>query len=363
MATKAEFMAALDGLMRDLPGAERARLIDYFSEMIDDRIEMGMPEADAVAALGDPAALLRDVCPEPSTALPAVQAGGDSDNWSDAIREIQIHTKSADVHVLRRPLPGGMTAQIKASQSNCFTWRLEEGVLTVSEVSEVRRVLFQKPCEITLILPELNPVRLIMDSYAGDLEVDGIEVMELTVLSTSSGDIALRRFKGRGRTEVTSRSGDIDVDTDHSGLTGSDFAGQFKLETLSGDIEIKRATVEMLRARTASGDIDLRYVRGGDIALRAVSGDIEASDVIAAEAMACETTSGDIDLDRLDAANVRAASTSGDLSLGLRQRVEGFDIQAETKLGDLDLPEITRSPSAARAVLRTVNGDIHVRIV
>ena len=57
--TKAEFLARLTAALSQLPAAERERAAAYYSEMIDDRMEDGMDEAAAVAALGAPEELAR----------------------------------------------------------------------------------------------------------------------------------------------------------------------------------------------------------------------------------------------------------------------------------------------------------------
>lgn len=48
-----DFLNALSERLRNLPEAERERLRAYYDEMIGDRIEEGMSEEAAVAALGD----------------------------------------------------------------------------------------------------------------------------------------------------------------------------------------------------------------------------------------------------------------------------------------------------------------------
>ena len=50
--TKQEFQAALTHALAGLPEEDVLRTVEYYSEMIDDRIEDGAPEAEAVAAVG-----------------------------------------------------------------------------------------------------------------------------------------------------------------------------------------------------------------------------------------------------------------------------------------------------------------------
>ncbi len=51
---KSEFLERLNELLNVLPEDERERSVDYYSEMIDDRIEDGEDEETAVAGVGSP---------------------------------------------------------------------------------------------------------------------------------------------------------------------------------------------------------------------------------------------------------------------------------------------------------------------
>lgn len=50
--TKAEFLAELRAAISGLPEADIEKSLDFYSEMIDDRVEDGLPEEEAVVALG-----------------------------------------------------------------------------------------------------------------------------------------------------------------------------------------------------------------------------------------------------------------------------------------------------------------------
>ena len=49
---KSEFLAALCERLHGLPSEDIGRSLDYYGEMIDDRVEDGMTEEEAVAAIG-----------------------------------------------------------------------------------------------------------------------------------------------------------------------------------------------------------------------------------------------------------------------------------------------------------------------
>ncbi len=62
--TKADFLEALRNCLRALPDADAARSMDYYIEIIDDRMDEGMTEEEAVAAVGDPADVAREILRE-----------------------------------------------------------------------------------------------------------------------------------------------------------------------------------------------------------------------------------------------------------------------------------------------------------
>ena len=58
---KAEFLSSLEKELSGLSAADTEKAIEYYSEMIDDRIESGMSEESAVADVGTPEAAAKDI--------------------------------------------------------------------------------------------------------------------------------------------------------------------------------------------------------------------------------------------------------------------------------------------------------------
>lgn len=50
--TKSEFLSALEARLSGLPEEDKRESLEYYAEMIDDRIEDGIPEEEAVNAIG-----------------------------------------------------------------------------------------------------------------------------------------------------------------------------------------------------------------------------------------------------------------------------------------------------------------------
>ena len=61
---KQEFIYALKGKLKKLPKKEVAERLNFYSEMIDDRMEEGLSEEDAVAAIGSADEIARSIYKE-----------------------------------------------------------------------------------------------------------------------------------------------------------------------------------------------------------------------------------------------------------------------------------------------------------
>jgi len=128
---KREFLNELNRLTSGLNEAERARLNDYYSEMIDDRVEEGICEEDAVAALGDPSALAKELSAPGSASRGDAPVG--SAQTVEALNSLRVHVANADVTVVRETLDNGAAAQLRLSDPARFECRMEGDTLKLSE--------------------------------------------------------------------------------------------------------------------------------------------------------------------------------------------------------------------------------------
>lgn len=62
--TKQLFLNQLSAALHALPREERYRTLSYYDELLDDRIEDGQTEEEAVASLGDPEEVAREILGE-----------------------------------------------------------------------------------------------------------------------------------------------------------------------------------------------------------------------------------------------------------------------------------------------------------
>ena len=346
--TKNEWREAMQA---KLAGTEECeRMIAYYEEMIDDRIEMGMDEESAVGALGDIDALTKDYIPR----LPALSPSREQERYG-AFSEVRIHLKNADCDILRDALPTGTYGVFTTARPEAFEWSIENDILEIREKALPRRHLFGfENIQATLRLSCEGLQKLIADDMGGDLHITNIEAAALIALSGASGDICVEAARCGDRIEVRTRSGDIQLNDVRA---QSDIKG----ESVSGDIEIRLCAAERIQARTTSGDVDIRRCAGGSAALSSVSGDIDAADSDWTNDMAVDTKSGDIQIDRASAERIRFNTASGDIHALLPLCEQGYRLDAHSVSGDVrfDLPDGGDDSRSIHA--RSVSGDIFIR--
>nr|AHF25199.1 putative secreted protein [uncultured bacterium Contig1578] len=399
---KSEFLDRLNHCLAALPAQEKARLNDYYAEMIDDRVENGMSEEEAVAALGDPVALAgelltgwEDGAEQPQAMTVAPQDG----SAVGGFEKVYIRLKHADARILRGALSEGEAARIDASQPDCFEWRQAGGTLEITELDAAHRGFFRvRTVTLTLTLGDVALNRLMVESSGGDVTLQDLAAREAR-LHTGSGDIAIRSLQCDGALEAVAASGDVTLEHCDAGgrvnlrsisgeveLSRLDHAEVLSAQSVSGDVKISHAQVDTaVNVRSVSGDVTISGVEGGAVAVQTssgdatlrrcqleslkvtcISGDLSLEAVETAGSIEAEGKSSDIDVVRAAAPDMRLVTVSGDVDVRLPFRAEGYDIDAFSRSGDVHLPgedARARFDDPRRVSARSTSGDVSVSLL
>ena len=127
------------------------------------------------------------------------------------------------------------------------------------------------------------------------------------------------------------------------------------MDNVSGDIKIDGLRLEQFNLDSVSGDIDMDDTTARAMKLNTVSGDIEMDDVFVEETLKIDSVNGDYDGDRIDCKDIIINSVNGDIDIGLNARRD----QVQYKVTSL-FHEKTSGSGEFDHKLRidTVNGDI-----
>lgn len=332
--TKKEFLdALLPQLRRTLPADDVVGAMEYYEECINDRMEDGLSEEEAVQSLGSIDDILRSE--ESENNSPRME---NQQQTAGEFHAITIDAISLDVRIQNNPGKAGTVETVHGNRSNVDV-QVQNGVLTVREDPRKRNgsifsvSIFASRSDVVIYVSDQKPLTAIRAStVSGDVDIDGVWVEGSTELKSVSGDIDLRNAQISGDIIAASRSGDLDIRR----VRGT---GDLQITSTSGDIDVEDvAGIRTVSLNTKSGDLELRDLIAGNISARTISGDIDVHD-LSAELTTLNTTSGDIEgkiADDPQGYTTQFSSVSGTVSS--ESAVGGAKrIVANTVSGDIEL--------------------------
>lgn len=389
--TKDAFLKRLNDILLGLKEDEREKTQEYYAEMIADRMEDGMSEEDAVAALGAPEAIaaqiLREAGLEPDPSLlppdPAEAerqkkrffgvlialvvlaaifrfgvAGWLSDDFTMnyVMPQGSFSTIDADLSFYNVQILSGREAMVDFPENRLNTCEVEvkNGVLTVRQKQRLSFLNIFLPhvtddLTVTIYLPEGSYDKLNVTTASGGVTIDEEFTFKSAAISSSSGQITLGTISGDELT-VSSTSGAIT--TDHLNISGamalSSTSGNLMAANLrvsegltlvssSGVVSCQNTQADTIDCKTTSGAIRLSDLTAKRLSADSTSGTVYGTDLAIDGSLMGETTSGNLSLYRTHAsALLSAKSTSGTVNL---DACEAAEITVKTLSGTLSLAD------------------------
>lgn len=376
---KEDFLTALRaGLTGLLPeGVEK--LVEFCSEMIDDRMEDGLTEEEAVAAAGS----LDELIQQAKTELLPVKTANftEKSTFGDTLRTYTAESSicgiiancdyTADFKLL--PSENG-TCRVECMESEkiCYSVTTENNVLHI-ECAD-RRTLFsrykfskaQRHATVRVYLPQGTYKSLEVETTSGDIAIPAGYAFDTASLQSTSGDIAC--CAECGALSAQAASGDITLkDTSCGTLSLGTASGAVTLlniknesggsiETASGKAQITNYKGDALEIGTASGKVSLENAECAALHINTASGGVDLTHTVSADVMEIGTASGSIHFENCDAASLSLDSMSGSV-VGTLNTGKAF--HAQSRSGKVDVPFDTGEGTCK---VSTLSGSIRIKI-
>lgn len=357
--TKSEFLDELCRALRFCPSAEEVqRTVNFYSEAIDDRMEDGMSEEEAVAAMGSIEDIVRELkstWQKEENSAPtgeSVRPGKVKRVFSPGdINRIEVLDTSGHISVL--PSPDG---DIHIEYTATDTWRYDisgEGALTVRRVKNGQwgksftlglfgreftvpipnfNGAFSNELDLKLLLPAGAAPAVSVNSASGDVECRSVSPAQLYV-KLASGGVTLAYTRVEGKLSVI---------------------------TVSGDVDLTEVSAPEASVSTVSGDIDMEDLNAAELDLKTVSGDIDAGNIAVTKRLTAGSVSGDLALAlTVPCERLGIDSVSGDVELDLAGSDALYTVTTKTNTGDVQISgQPYTGPDQVR--IKTMSGDITV---
>lgn len=334
---KEEFLTALRaGLTGLLPeGVEK--LVEFCSEMIDDRMEDGLTEEEAVAAAGS----LDELIQQAKTELLPVKTANftEKSTFGDTLRTYTAESSICGVAADCGPadfilLPSeNNTCRVECAENETvhYVVTTENSVLhirradsrTVFSFFKFYRALRSEP--VRVYLPQGAYKSLEVETTSGDIAIpagyafdtaslqstsgDIACCAECSLLSieTTSGDIALKNAKC-STIELCSTSSDITLENVQS-------SKKTHAETTSGKVQFINLETTELEIHTASGKVSSENIKCTTLQIGTASGEVHLTHVKSSNTIEVDTASGKVSLENTSSAVLHVDTISGEIDL------------------------------------------------
>lgn len=376
---KEEFLTALRANLTGLSPEGVEKLVEFCSEMIDDRMEDGLTEEEAVAAAGS----LDELIQQAKTELLPVKTANftEKSTFGDTLRTYTAESSicgiiancdyTADFKLL--PSENG-TCRVECMESEkiCYSVTTENNVLHI-ECAD-RRTLFsrykfskaQRHATVRVYLPQGTYKSLEVETTSGDIAIpagyafdtaslqstsgDIACCAECSLLSieTTSGDIALKNAKC-STIELCSTSGDITLENVQS-------SKKTHAETTSGKVQFINLEATELEIHTASGKVSLEDTSSAVLHVDTISGEIDLTRAVSSNSMEIGTISSNIHLESCDSESLSFESRSGSI-IGTLNTGKNFYITSRNNKVDVPL-----NSGEGLCKIETRSGSIRIKI-
>lgn len=305
---KVEFLVKLREALEALPSEEQIRSVAFYEEVLDDRIEDGMDEEEAVAALGTVEDIARRILEEvPGTlSIPKKSDGYDRyekkqyDTNNDKVRGVRIFTKNCPVNIEVSP-DRDIHVYYTDTEWEHYEIQCTDGLLEIRAVptgdffNRLWSMFHWKERTLTVELP---------GSFVGGAYVE-----------TTNGAFYVR---------------------------GVTFGGRLELHTTNGAVKLESTQAPGIYARTSNGVIRL---------LRVTSASIMAN-----------TSNGAVMFDRISSPDIFVETSNGAVKGSVLGGMSEYRIESRTSNGKSNLPS-RKSDGAKSLKAITSNGVITVDFI
>lgn len=339
---KEQFLAALRRLLRELLPDERERILAYYREMIEDKVESGQTEEEAVQSLGNIYALAQKILTENPNRRPR-------NTGKIALITVLSVIGVCIVASIVVGLIGWNAFQFhKASVSpvsDGYEYKTHEerahGINTISISAENKDV----------VLTPVDGNRISVDYETNSTQFYNVYVENGTfyVKNTENGRNWLQGWNWSNNDERTitvaipkDYTGAIQINTTNSYINASDF------ENLGE-----------LRCQTTNSAINIKNLFARDLELQTENAAIELQNLTVSEKITAGTQNAQINLDRIKAPDISLQTQNALISGTIRGEEDDYTISAQTTNAISNLKD--RAGGKNKLTVETTNAIIDVR--
>ncbi|MBR7185560.1 MAG: DUF4097 family beta strand repeat protein [Clostridia bacterium] len=361
--TKAGFLTKLRDAISALPAEAREDAITFFSTQLDDRIEEGMTEAEAVEALGDfreiAAALLEEhaqaAIPAADTAQPQNERGQSNRpeprSFATESRPRTIELTETNCAVELLPSPDGQIRieyEVTRWISVDITCDNDRLIYTAKEIFHFFHwdIISRKPAR--LYLPAGYLPNAVIRTGNARLTAANVS-FDTAELKTGNAALSLAHLTAN---QLTAKTGNAALTAEH--IT----APHLKLTTGNAALTAKHCTADSLELKTSNSALRTEHITAKTLDAITANGRNIAEHITAAT-VSLTSANGRVELQNVTADNISLRTSNAAIIATLPGSIADYRIESKTVNGSSSLPS-HKAKGEKSLVAVTSNGKIDV---
>lgn len=334
---KIDFLEKLKKGLAPISGNERQSVLDYYDEMISDRIENGKTEEEAVAELGSPESVVENILAEF-----AVSGEKNMKKYEKTERKVGIDGKSK------------LKVKCEIEKINVTATDGNEIAFTYYEGEKLQHDLTDKDGEVVL---ETRNKTWFFRRFGLDNDMFTIDV---AVPRTFSGDLILEAATGAINVRDLLKVKELRAKVSTGSVRAENLkAEKVFFETSTGSITVSGAEIlGDAEIKATTGSVKAENVKaGGRLEVNVTTGSLKCD----AEAgkLALKATTGDVKFSVKNADEIYVKCTMGSVKGTVSGAESEYDIHSSATMGKSNLSERTGTTGKKLTVI-TTTGSINV---
>ena len=335
---KTDFLEKLKKGLAPISGNERQSVLDYYDEMISDRIENGKTEEEAVAELGSPESVVENILAEF-----AVSGEKNMKKYEKTERKVGIDGKRK------------LKVKCEIEKINVTATDGNEIAFTYYEGEKLQHDLTDKDGEV--VLETRNKTWFFRNRFGLDNDMVTIDV---AVPRAFSGDLILEAATGAINVRDLLKVKELRAKVSTGSVRAENLkAEKVFFETSTGSVTV--SGVEILgdaEIKATTGSVKAENIKaGGRLEINVTTGSLKCD----AEAgkLALKATTGDVKFSVKNADEIYVKCTMGSVKGTVSGAESEYDIHSSATMGKSNLSERTGTTGKKLTVI-TTTGSINV---
>lgn len=353
-----EYLKELRRCLSILDRVEEDRVIEYYAELIGDKVELGIPEEEVLSQLGTPRQLADKILAETQ----------EDEGYTEkvfTVSDSEISSVKVDIDLMkvkvcyRQDDKNEIRITYYENNKHKPTVTTEDGQVTLKDKTDFFSNLFNTgmvnikrgKLETIVEIPKNNKtLKINIETSNAKITANNLNADSL-YLETSNADIDISG-------EFTD---DVYCKTSNASINGENIkAHTVNFDTSNGSCNAETVLSHSLEFVTSNASINISSINSDSVRLDTSNNSINLGDTIANDSFYAQTSNGNINTKGIDSDKIELDTSNGSIIATIIGKEKDFRIESGTSNGNDNISGRGNSSASKSLLAYTSNGNINI---